>query len=149
MKKMVKGCCGCLGALLGGVLILFLGIYVYSEWIYEEWPTSRIERITGIKVPEFKIIKVDEGERHFTGDYIDTLFIEFETVPSDELFDNIDQMIETTTTKWEKHDERYTFSTFWGNGYPAPDGESEAADGIFSITITKGEKRGKIISGAW
>ena len=149
MKKIVKGCFGCLGALLGGVLILFLGIYVYSEWIYEEWPTSRIERITGIKVPEFKIIKVDEGERHFTGDYMDTLFIEFETVPSDELFDNIDQMIETTKTKWEKHDDSYTFSTFWGNGYPAPDGESEAADGIFSITITKGEKKGEILSGAW
>lgn len=149
MKKILKGCCGCLAGVLGGLLILFLGIYVYSEWIYEEWPTSRIERITGIRVPEFKIVKVNKGERYFTGDYMDTIIIEFETVPSNELFDNIDQMIKTTATKWEKHDDVYTYSAFWGNGYPAPDGENEAADGIFSITITKGEKMGKIQSGAW
>jgi hypothetical protein len=149
MKMTIKGCCVSLGMLFGGLLILIGGLYIYSEWIYEEWTTERIERITGVRFPEFKIVETHQGERHFTGDYMDTLIIEFETVPSDELFDNINQMIETSITKWEKHDDKYTFSTFWGNGYPAPKGESEGADGIFGFTIIKGEKTGEIISGAW
>ena len=149
MNKVTKSCLGCLGISFGSLLILFLGSYVYYEWIWEEWPVERIERITGAKVPKFAIIERHEGERHFTGDYLDTLIIEFESIPSDELFEEIDSMIASNSTKWEKKDSVYSYSTFWGNGYPAPKGESEAADGIFKITLTKGSKYGKIEDGAW
>ena len=149
MNKGTKGCLGCLGALFCSVLILFVGSYVYFEWIWEEWPVERIERITGAKVPKFTIIERHEGERHFTGDYLDTIRIEFESIPSDELFEKIDSMIASNSTKWEKKDSSYSYSTFWGNGYPAPEGESEAADGIFMITLTKGSKYGEIEDGAW
>ena len=149
MKKVIKGCFGCIGVMIVGLLILIGGLYVYYEWIYEEWSTKRIERITGIRLPEFDIIESDQGERGFNGDYEDTFTIEFETVPSNELFDEIDKMIETQNTKWMKHDDSYTFYTIWGNGYPAPKGESEDDDVIFSITITKGKKTGEIKSGTW
>ena len=149
MKKGLKGCFGCLGIIFGVLVLLFAGLYIYSKWIWEEWPPARIERITGVRVPKYKVIKCDQGERHFTGDYMDTITIEFETVPSDELFDDIDKMIATGNTKWEKEGDKYSFSTFWRNGHPAPKGESEGADTIFKITITKGEKKGEIISGAW
>ena len=149
MNKGTKGCLVCLGALFCSVLILFVGSYVYFEWIWEEWSVERIERITGLKVPKFDIIERHEGERHFTGDYLDTIRIEFEYIPSDELFKKIDSMIATNNTKWEKKDSVYSYSTFWGNGYPAPEGESEAADGIFMITLIKGSKYGEIVDGAW
>ncbi|MBQ6050390.1 MAG: hypothetical protein IJL35_07335 [Bacteroidaceae bacterium] len=149
MKKVIKGCFGCIGVLIVGLLILVGGFYVYYEWIYEEWSTERIERITGIRLPEFDIIESDQGERGFNGDYEDKFTIEFETVPSNELFDEIDKMIETQNTKWMKHDDSYTFYTIWGNGEPAPKGESEDDDVIFSITITKGKKTGEIKSGTW
>ena len=140
---------GCLGIVFGSLLILFLGLYVYYEWIWEEWPVERIERITGVKVPEFRIIERHEGKRHFTGDYLDTLIIEFESIPSDELFEEIDRMIASNDTKWERSDSVYSYSTFWGNGNPAPEGESESADAIFKITLTKGSKYGEIEDGAW
>ncbi len=149
MKKVIKGCLGCFGVFICGILILIGGLYIYAEWIYEEWPTERIERITGVRVPDFKVIKTFEGERHFTGDFMDTLIIEFETVPPEELFIEIDRKIATSKTKWKKTGDRYSFFTAWGNGYPAPVGESEGADGIFGITITNGKKMGKIIDGAW
>ena len=149
MNEGIKSCIGCLGIILGSLLILFLGSYVYYEWIWEEWPVERIERITGAKVPKFTIIERHEGERHFTGDYLDTIRIEFESIPSDELFEKIDSMISSNSTKWEKKDSSYSYSTFWGNGYPAPEGESEAADGIFMITLIKGSKYGEIVDGAW
>ena len=58
-------------------------------------------------------------------------------------------MIASNSTKWEKKDSSYSYSTFWGNGYPAPEGESEAADGIFMITLIKGSKFGEIVDGTW
>ena len=149
MNKGTKSCLGCLEIVFGSLLVLFLGLYVYYEWIWEEWPVERIERITGVKVPEFRIIERHEGKRHFTGDYLDTLIIEFESIPSDELFEEIDRMIASNDTKWEKSDSVYSYSTFWGNGIPAPEGESEAADAIFKITLTKGSKYGEIEDGAW
>ena len=81
MNKGTKSRLGCLGIVFGSLLVLFLGLYVYYEWIWEEWPVERIERITGVKVPEFRIIERHEGKRHFTGDYLDTLIIEFESIP--------------------------------------------------------------------
>lgn len=45
-----KSCLGCLGISFGILLIMFMGLYVYYKWIWEEWPVERIERITGAKV---------------------------------------------------------------------------------------------------
>ena len=149
MNKTIKGCMGCLGIFIASIVILFVGTYIYYKWIWEEWPVERIERITGVEVPKFAIIERHKGERHFTGDYLDTLIIEFVAIPSDELFDEIDSMIASNNTEWEKKDSVYSYSTFWGNGYPAPKGESEATDGIFKITLTKGSKYGEIEDGAW
>lgn len=147
--KGVKSCLGRMGTMFAVVFILFAGLYVYYEWIWEEWPPSRIERITGVRVPKYTIVNSFIGERHFTGDHEDRFEIEFKTIPSDELFDKIDQMIETGNSGWKKQGDNYSFSVFWGNGYPAPEGEYEKADGIFGITITRGDKHGEIRSGSW
>lgn len=149
MKKMLKGCAGCLGILFACILFLFVGSYIYYEWIWEEWPTERIERITGVKVPEFDIIERHEGKRIIPGDYLDTLIIEFKSMPSDELFDEIDELIASGKTAWKKEGNKFHFSVVWGNGYPAPKGENAKIDGIFSITLKRGEMKGEINSGVW
>ena len=149
MNKGTKSCFGCLGILFGSMLILFLGSYVYYEWIWEEWPTERIERVTGVKVPSYKIIETNKGNRAFTGDYEDSFEIQFKDMPSDELFDEIDKMIAAGNTNWVKEGHKYTFSIIWGNGLPTPKGESDNYDGTFGITITKGERNGEISSGSW
>ena len=149
MKKLLKGCCGCLGIIFGFLLIVFLGFYVYYEWIWEEWSPARIERITGVRIPKYEIIDDNCGERGFTGDYMDDFTFEFKTMPSDELFDEIDKMILKGNTGWEKEGNIYSFSVMWGNGIPAPKGEKEEDDGIFGITITRGKKTGEIRSGTW
>jgi hypothetical protein len=147
--KYIKGCCGCLVALLGSLMLLFLVSYVYYEWILEEWPIERIERVTGVKVPSYKIIEKHKGVRHFTGDHEDWFEIEFKKIPSDDLFDEIDRMIASGNTGWKRDGNNYSFSVVWGNGFPTPKGESDSYDGTFSITLTKGEKNGEIRSGSW
>ena len=149
MKETIKGCCSCLGIVFGGLVLFFLGLYAYGKWIWEEWPVDRIERVSGVRVPKYKIVEIHEGIRHFTGDHEDLYKIEFKTVPSDELFDEIDKMIANGNTGWQREGNRYSFSVIWGNGLPTPKGESDSYDGTFRITITKGEKVGVIKSGSW
>ena len=149
MNKGTKSCFGCIGLLFGSLLILLLGVYAYYEWIWEEWPPERIERVSGVRVPSYKIIEDHKGKRHFTGDHEDVYKIEFKTTPSDELFDEIDKLIANGNTGWLKDGNRYSFFVIWGNGLPTPKGESDSYDGTFSLTITKGEKVGEIRSGSW
>ena len=149
MNKGTKSCFGCFGIIISSLLILVLGLYVYSEWIWEEWPPERIERISGVRVPKYKIMNCHQGERHFTGDYEDWFEIEFVTMPSDELFEEIDKQIAAGNTKWVKEGNKYTFSIIWGNGLPTPKGEYDADDTTFKLIITRGKSYGEIWSGAW
>ena len=105
--------------------------------------------MTGVKVPSYKIIETHKSKRAFTGDHEDKYEIKFKTMPSDELFKEIDNLIANGNTKWIKEGNKYSFSIIWGNGLPTPKGESDTYDGTFSITITKGEKVGEIRSGSW
>lgn len=119
------------------------------EYTPEKWPTDRIERISGVRVPEYKVTKAIEGPTSFNGDYIDTLYIEFETMPSGEMFGQIDEMIEAGHPGWHKKGNQYSFTAIWGNGSPAPEGENEEDDRHFFLIITKGEKNGIITCGWW
>ena len=109
----------------------------------EEWPIDRIERITGVRIPEYKVTKAFIGPTSFTGDFEDSLYIEFETLPSDELFEKMDSL------NWYREGDKYSFSTSWGNGSPAPEGENDEEDRFFEIKLTKGEKTGIIVYGMW
>lgn len=149
IKKAAKSCLGCFGILIGILLVVVLGLYVYYEWFWQEWSPARIERITGVRVPNYKIVESILGNRSFTCDYDDTYIIEFNTVPSDEIFDEIDKKIATGKTGWKKEGNEYSFSITWGNGFPAPKGESENDDITFGITMTRGKNEGEIRSGAW
>lgn len=109
----------------------------------EEWPIDRIERITGVRIPEYKVTKAFIGPTSFLGDFKDSLYIEFETLPSDELFEKMDSL------NWYREGDKYSFSTIWGNGSPAPEGENDEEDRFFEIKLTKGEKTGIIVYGWW
>ena len=115
----------------------------------DEYPTDRIERITKVKVPEYKVIKFVRGPSAF--DFSDTIYIEFESVPSDELFEKIDELMSANENSgWHTDDSiHYSFNTHWGNGISAPEGEKEEDDGIFKLDVTKGEKAGVIVFGCW
>lgn len=129
-------------------ILYVVGAFAYS-YFTPVWYPARIGRITDIRVPKFEVTKYVEGPRTITRDYKDTYIIEFKTTPSDELFDEIDRKIAKGGTGWKKDGKEYSFSVFWGNGFAAPKGESEDADGFFDITLTRGEKEAIIHSGAW
>lgn len=149
VKKSSKGCLGSLRTFIGILFVVVLGLYVYYKWFWQEWPPARIERITGVKVPKYDVVDTIQGRRYFNRDYVDTLVVEFKTDLSDDSFDKIERMIASGNTKWKREGDRYTLSTLWGNGFPAPKGENDNADVIFGISITRGIKKGKIVTGIW
>lgn len=139
-------------AALGLVLVCLASCFGGEKWTpkYEEWPTDRIERITKVRIPEYKVTKAFIGPSSFLGDFEDSLYIEFETMPSDELFEQIDSLIASGKNGWyAKDNNQYSYSTIWGNGTPAPQGEKDEEDRFFELNITKGEKTGLIVYGMW
>lgn len=77
------------------------------------------------------------------------LVIEFEEIPSEGFYMRIDSMITAGDSDWFKHDNNYSYSKIWGNGFPAPEGEDNEEDMSFSISFDKGNKQATLRYGAW
>ena len=152
---------GCFGAFIRVIVgvVVFIAILMVLFWAFVSWQEysrkhhfqdrDRIERITGIALPKFKVTNYEEGSQGFTGDYDDSFSFEFESPLSDVLFEEIDKKIEAGNTGWRKEGNKYSFSQTWGNGFPAPKGEDDNDDRFFSIIIIKGDVRGIVRHGAW
>ena len=133
-------------------LIIFLWGYVtYLDYERKYYFTNedRIERITGVRLPDMDIVEYNKGKSGFTGDYSDRLLLEFEKIPSEGVYQTLDSLIETGKTGWRMNDSVYVFSVAWGNGMLAPKGESEDEDRSFSISFKKGSKKATINSSMW
>lgn len=133
------------------ITIVSCGIWPPTpEKCKERWSVERIERITKVKIPDYEVTRFAYGPSGI--DYVDTIFIEFESEPSDEMFKKIDELMTTDAdSRWFTEDSiHYKFHTWWGNGIvPAPEGEKEDDDTVFDLYISKGEKAGVIVYGSW
>ena len=143
-------------AALGLALVCLMICWGCKRRSAEDWPTDRIERITGVRLPEFSVIKYVYGHADFFGEYKDTLYIEFESIPSDTLFEKIEGLFETNTnnSQWTKDGGLYQFHGSWGtfgndDPLPAPEGEDPEQDRLFYLTLIKGERIGIIVCGMW
>lgn len=137
---------------------LFLIVYLLlSLWVLSEYYQYRrehrfadkevLERITGVTYPDFKVVKYTEGQMSVLRDYHDELTIEFKEMPSSTFYQSLDSLVAADV--WSLYDNVYSFSAIWGNGIPAPQGESEEEDMMFNIHIEKGSKQAVISYGAW
>ena len=135
------------------IVYLFIFICGYATYLdyerkYYFTDENRIERITGVRFPYMDIVEYQQSKSRMM-DYSDQLVVEFVRIPSGKVYQMLDSLIETRTTGWRKNGETYIFSTMWGNGLPAPKGESEDEDRSFSISFGKGSKRATINSSMW
>lgn len=137
---------------LGLIMFNFCQGYAVSK--------TRLERITGCKFPDYEIIKDNHGLASFLGDYSDVYTAEFKSEPSADFYEQIEKAIDArhvdngyNSIFWisdiNGQDTIYSFHSMWGNGLPAPNGESENADGFLNIKIRKGDKVFEITEGRW
>lgn len=130
------------------LLIVANDSYSYVTRRYLRIKEDRIERITEIKdFPSFKVMEYTEGKRGFNGDYTDRFICEFDEIPSPEFYEELDSLCNHNL--WDYRDGEYSFSTMWGNGIPAPKGESEEFDGIFGLYIKKNSREFTVTLGSW
>ena len=139
---------------VGLILIAFIGFGLFLGYdsyyrTHHYTDIDVIENITGIRLPEFKIVDSDKGNSSFTGDYTDVFEICFKEDISLSTFTRLDSIVKLDGSKWSKREDEYSYSIMWGNGLPAPKGESAEDDGTFSLQIQKGSKNATIEHGTW
>ena len=133
------------------IVLFVLGLYAYDSYQRKYRFTNKdtIEKITGVKYPNFKIVEYTKGRTSFQGDYNDQLIIEFKEAPSAAFYQKLDSLIAVEQSDWSKRDNVYSYSKMWGNGLPAPKGEDNEEDMTFSIEFEKGSKKAIIGYGTW
>lgn len=137
--------------LVGYLLIGAFSFFEYAEYERKHGflDKDRIERITEVRLPDFELVECEMGDMNFRGEYSDELIIEFEDSLTNDFYATLDSLVEKKVWSKSKDTDRYSFSTMWGNGIPAPEGENDEADIMFSITIEKGTNRAVIGAGSW
>ena len=107
-----------------------------------------VENITSVKFPAYKVIGTVKGPRSFNGDGSDRYTLEFKQLPNDDFYAVLDQ--NEDFFKWnEDGTTTYSFERIWGNGLPAPKGESDNDDYNFRLKIEKGSKQFSIEVMVW
>lgn len=113
---------------------------------------QRIENITGIPFPEFRIVEYRQSPTSFNGDFSDTLKLEMKEPMKDFAIQRLDSIIRTDTSKipdWMIWGDKYRFFKIWGNGKPAPKGENDDEDMHFELLMEKNSRFVTIIFGYW
>ena len=134
-----------------GYFMLLITLYAGVELGYRRYhftSNETIERITEVTFPKVTIKKSTMGLPSFTGDYSDKFILQMETKPSKETLHKLDSLC-TLNKEWSKRENRYTYSSMWGNGLPAPEGENEEDDGSFSLDYYVGGDTLIVSSGRW
>ena len=115
--------------------------------IYED--TERMERITGVVFPEFKLVEVNKGETNFLGDYEDCFVLEMREELPEATYHYLDSIIECGDTHWGKDGDRYWYRNIGGNGEPVPEGENPDIDRFIEINLEKGDRTVNLSWGVW
>ena len=138
------------------MLIVYFILFLLALQRYDDYQrkykfanNETIERITGVAFPELDIIDYKKDNRGFLGDYKDKLTLEMGNELSESTYHYLDSIISVGNTQWFKHGDEYSYSIMWGNGLPAPKGESEEDDGMFSLSFKKGSKIINLSHGYW
>ena len=132
-------------------ILFLLGLQGYDDYQrkYKFANNETVERITGVAFPELDIVEYKKDNRSFLGDYNDKLILEMEEELGELTYHYLDSIINAGNTEWSKHDDEYSYSIIWGNGFPAPKGEDDEEDMMFSLSTKKGSKIITIEYGAW
>ena len=131
------------------IFLLALQGYFDYQRKYRFADNDVIERITGVAFPAVDILDYEKGKSGFLRDYSDKLTLEMEEELSEATYHYLDSIISAGNTEWSKHDDEYSYSIIWGNGFPAPKGEDDEEDMMFSLSTKKGSKIVTIEYGAW
>ena len=138
------------------MLAAYLVVFLFALQEYVDYQRKHkfannevIERITGIPFPELKIVDYHKGKDSFLGDYNDRLILQMEEELDESTYLRLDSIIQNGNTDWGMRENQYNYSRIWGNGFPAPEGQNDEEDVMFSLSFHKGSDTLTLNYGAW
>ena len=158
-KHIILGCSG-IGCATPLVAVLIVGSYIcYVAKAFEDlgnpdvrrtWfdnPT-KIEEAIGIRLPDFTIKEYKPGEVHFTGDFGDTMIIEFHEKIPESIFDKFEQEASKIAKTHEEDFYRVSINVdSVGLHYNNPHLFNH--DEFIEITLWRDSLNGVIVYGKW
>lgn len=126
--------------LVAGGIIVWFGVCWYQSYYYPKHhfvKPSVIENITGVKLPNYKVIEYDMGEEQSNGYYPQKYVLEFKNIPSEEFYQELDKKFYKTLNSNGYIE--YSFNDIC-NCLPHLHSECADADCGFHIKITKDSK---------
>lgn len=129
--------------ILAIVIILYVSLEIidYGTKLYyackgkgSQWYPARIERITGIRVPHYEVIN-----HHVSRLCVEKDSVKFYTIPSSDMFNEIDKRISAGDTCWKRSGNLYIFHIWWDKDCTPPKGE-DYYEGDFQVRLTKGSR---------
>lgn len=137
--KFIKRILAIVLVLYASLVLIDYGTRLYYAVQGTQWYPARIERITGIRVPHYEVLN----------HYVSRLCIEhdsvaFHTIPSSDMFDEIDKRIAAGDTCWKRKGNLYSFHLWWDKENTPPKGE-KYYEGDFQVKLMKGSRTWNII----
>lgn len=158
-KHIIWGCVG-IGCFTLIVAVLIVGLYVWfvakafddlgNPDVRKTWfdNPSKIEDAIGIRLPDFTIKDYKPGEVHFTGDFVDTIFIDFHEKIPESIFVKFEQ--EASKIVKSREEDFYHISInvdSVGLRYSNPHLFNH--DEFIEITLWRDSLNGVIVYGKW
>ena len=128
MKKIFKWGCGIIIVAIAGtislMLVFLLAVFrtnnekqnyeVDQSEIFNS--AEKIEKLTGIQLPEFDVIEYKAGPRDFLGDGTDTLVINFRSVNTDSIamiLNQYDYLQKTDSKRYDYYSKEKDYAVFF------------------------------------
>ena len=116
---------------------------------------ATLEDVMEMSLPNYKVKRyVADNSFDIHGDFIDTIFIEFDNIPSKAFIDSVNHKVdadkEKSDKRWLKEDEhQYRFQAMYGDGGRTPKCREKANDWFINFEFSDNSKEGIIEYGHW
>ena len=143
MKKLIIACC------IG--IALYVGCSLLPDST-EFDDKATLEDVMEMSLPNYKIKRhVVDNSFDIHGDFYDTIYIEFDNIPSKAFIDSVNHKVNAAEDKrWSKQDEhRYRFHAMYEDGGRTPKCREKQNDWIICLEFSDNSKEAIINYGYW
>lgn len=143
MKKLIIACC------IG--IALYVGCSLLPDST-EFDDKATLEDVIEMSLPNYKVKRYVAGWGDLHGDFIDTIYIEFDNILSQAFIDSVNHKVDEDEEKehgrWSKLDEhQYTFYATYGDGGRTPKCMEKQDDWFIDLDFSDNSKEAIIVYG--
>ena len=142
MKKFIIACC------IG--IALYVGCSLLPDST-EFDDKATLEDVIEMSLPNYKVKRYVAGIADLHGDFDDSIYIEFDNIPSKAFIDSVNHKVNAAEDKrWSKRDEhRYKFQAWYEDGGRTPKCREKANCWYIILDFSDNSKEAVINYGYW